>query len=57
MAKKTDLIRVDRIFADALRRQSAETGESIIDLSASLGSVVGKKKRDGRDPFGLTVVD
>jgi hypothetical protein len=55
--RKTDLLRVDQGFADAIRKRSAETGESIIDLSASLEGIIGKKRRDGRDPFGITGVD
>jgi hypothetical protein len=55
--RKTDLLRVDQRFADAIRRESETSGESIIDLSASLEGLIGKKKRDGRDPFGITGVD
>jgi hypothetical protein len=54
MAKKTDLIRVDRSFSDALRRASVETNESIVDISARIAPQI--RRRDRRDPFELTVI-
>ena len=57
MAKKTDLIRVDGRFADRLRRVSLESGESMIDITASIPLNGGeRKKRRSKDPFDLTVI-
>lgn len=57
MAKKTDVIRVSQGFADALRKQSKETGIPIIDLTEKLGPEVRKKKRMDGDPFALSFGD
>lgn len=48
MAKKTDIIRVDQSFADALRKQSEDTGQSIIEITAKL-----KPRKKTTDPFAL----
>lgn len=53
MARKSDLVRVDRRFADELRKTSKATGESMIDITA--GIKIGKEKRRSNDPFDLTV--
>jgi hypothetical protein len=50
----TDIIKVDRHFADELRKVSKESGETMIDITAGIS--LGKKRRSD-DPFGLTGVD
>jgi len=56
MAKKTDLIRVSRNFADALRKASEERGETMIDITADINLSPKKKKRRSGDPFDITVI-
>lgn len=54
--RATDIIKVDRRFAEQLRKASLESGESMIEITAQINLLEKKKKRRPNDPFGLTVV-
>ena len=55
---ETDLIRVDKRFAETLRRMSKETGDSIINITSGINiNGCGNKRKRGRDPFALQGLD